>query len=67
MASIVVALQHEFYIRGVAANVHILTPDCLYELREGPHANAPRVTRILARDDLVGPHPFRLVGDGPEV
>ena len=67
VAAVRVVLQDEFYIGRIAANVHILTAHLLNEPGKCPHADAPGVAWVLTRDDLVSPHPLRLIRDRPEV
>ena len=48
-------------------DVHVLAADIFNEIRERPHADAPRVACVAARGDLVVPHHVRLTRDLPEV
>eukprot|EP00962_Isochrysis_galbana_P030925 scaffold10059_cov123-Isochrysis_galbana.AAC.11 len=47
--------------------MHIVAPDALDELGGGPHADAPGVTRVRRRDNLIVPLERFLARDLPKV
>ena len=49
--SVVVRVEHVLDVSARAAEVHVITADALDEARRGPHADAPRISRIGGADD----------------
>merc|ERR1712118_514588 len=64
---VVVLLENVRHIRGGAMQMHVVTADGLNHLREGPHADAPRVPGVRPRAHLPVPLEGSLPGDLPEV
>ena len=64
---VMVLAKHVVDVCRLAVDMHVLAAHVLDQIGGGPHANAPRVASVVARDDLVGPHPLSLPRDLPKV
>lgn len=66
-AAVVVAAHHVRHVGAVAVDVHVVAASRLDEASRGPHADAPRVSRVGLVADAGVPLPLLLARDLPEV